>query len=328
MPVVLVTDHPAPDTAIEARMLAAIGAEIRVAPTGAEDELVGMAGDAVAILTCFKHVTPAVVRAAPKLQVIGRYGVGVDNISVSTATERGIPVTNVPVYCVDEVAEHALALILTLARGTALYDASVRDGAWDLAVGIPLHRIAGRTLGIVGFGHIGRALATRARSLGLALLVNDRSATAADVEPFGAELADLDDLLSRSDIVSLHVPLTPDTQGLIDAARLGLMRPGAFLVNCARGAVVDLDALAEALSANRIAGAGLDVFVPERLPFEHPLVGLRNVVLTPHVAFYSEESIAELQARATQNVIDVLSGVTPEHIVNRADLASTGMPRG
>ena len=233
-----------------------------------------------------------------------------------------------PVYCVDEVAEHALALILTLARGTALYDASVRDGAWDLAVGMPLHRIAGSTLGIVGFGHIGQALATRARSLGLALLVNDRSATEADVAPFGAELADLDDLLARSDFVSLHVPLTPETQALIDARRLALMRQNAVLVNCARGAVVDLDALADALAAGRIGGAGLDVFVPERLPFDHRLVGLRNVVLTPHVAFYSEESIAELQTRATQNVIDVLTGVTPEHIVNRADLASGAAPAG
>jgi D-3-phosphoglycerate dehydrogenase len=322
MSVVLVTDHPAPDTAIETRMLGSVGAVVRVAPTGAEDELVAMAPQADAILTCFKQVTPAVVRAAPKLRVIGRYGVGVDNIAVSTATELGIPVTNVPVYCVDEVAEHALALILTLARGTALYDASVRDGAWDLAVGMPLHRIAGSTLGIVGFGHIGQALATRARALGLTLLVNDRSATEADVASFGATLVGLDDLLAASDIVSIHLPLTPETNGLIDARRIALMRPTALLVNCARGAIVDLDALAEALAERRIAGAGLDVFVPERLPVDHPLVGLRNVALTPHVAFYSEESIAELQRRATQNVIDVLSGIRPEHIVNATELAS------
>jgi D-3-phosphoglycerate dehydrogenase len=322
MSVVLVTDHPAPDTAIEARMLESIGAVLRVAPTGAEDELVAMAADAVGILTCFRHVTPAVVRAAPGLRVIGRYGVGVDNIAVSTATELGIPVTNVPVYCVDEVAEHALALILTLARGTALYDASVRDGGWDLAVGMPLHRISGSTLGIVGFGHIGQALATRARALGLTLLVNDRSATIDEVEPFGATLVDLDELLAASDFVSLHVPLTPETNGLIDARRIALMRPNAFLVNCARGAIVDLDALARALAEGRIAGAGLDVFVPERLPVDHPLVGMRNVALTPHVAFYSEESIAELQRRATQNVIDVLTGGRPEHIVNAQELGS------
>ena len=204
------------------------------------------------LLTCFKHVTPAVVRAAPNLRVIGRYGVGVDNIAVSTASELGIPVTNVPVYCVDEVAEHALALILTLARGTALYDASVRDGAWDLSLGMPLHRIAGSTLGIVGFGHIGQAVATRARSFGLRLLVNDRSATQADVAPFGATLVGLDELIAASDIVSLHVPLTPETTGLIDARRIALMRPNAILINCARGAIVDLDALAEALAGRRI----------------------------------------------------------------------------
>ena len=224
MSVVLVTDHPAPDTVIETTMLETIGAVLRVAQTGAEDELVAMAADADAILTCFKHVTPAVVRAAPNLRVIGRYGVGVDNIAVSTASELGIPVTNVPVYCVDEVAEHALALILTLARGTALYDASVRDGAWDLSLGMPLHRIAGLTLGIIGFGHIGQAVAIRARSFGLRLLVNDRSATQADVAPFGATLIELDELIAASDIVSLHVPLTPETTGLIDARRI---RPDA-----------------------------------------------------------------------------------------------------
>jgi D-3-phosphoglycerate dehydrogenase len=317
---IVVTDHPAPTTDIEAAMLERIDGRLVVAPTGDEAELVRLAADADAILTCFKHVTPAVVRASPKLRVVGRYGVGVDNISVETATELRIPVTNVPVYCVDEVAEHALALMLTLARGTAAYDASVRAGDWDIRVAMPIHRVAGSVLGVVGFGHIGRAVASRARAFGLEVLVADWSSTADDAVEFGAEVVPLDDLLRRADVVSLHVPLTDATEQLIDARRLALMKPTALLINCARGAIVDLDALAEALARGRLGGAGIDVFVPERFPADHPLVGLPNTVLTPHTAFYSEESIADLQRLATQNVIDVLTGGTPGHIVNAAEL--------
>jgi D-3-phosphoglycerate dehydrogenase len=316
MHTVLVTDHPAPTTEIEGALLARIDARLVVAPTGAEAELLELAPAADAILTCFKHVTPAVVRAATNLRVIGRYGVGVDNIAVDVATERGIPVTNVPVYCVDEVAEHAIALMLTLARRTATYDASVRSGEWDIQAGMPMYRIAGATLGVVGFGHIGQAVAARGLGLGMRVIAADSFVPPETVEAAGVELVELDALLSASDAVSLHVPLNAETHHLVDAGRLATMKPTAVLINCARGAVVDLDALAEALLAGRIAGAGLDVFEPERLPVEHPLVGLRNTVLTPHVAFYSEQSIAELQRLATENVIDVLSGRSPVSVVN------------
>lgn len=316
MPIILVTDHPAPTTEIEARLVSEIGGKLRVATTGDEDELIALAADADAILTCFRQVTRAVVEAAPRLKVIGRYGVGVDNIAVDAASARGIPVTNVPVYCVEEVADHAMALLLTLARGTAVYDASVRAGEWNIAIGMPLRRVRGRLLGVVGFGHIGRAVVRRAKAFGMDVLVADRSASAADVAAHGAELTDLDDLLGRSDAVSLHVPLNDGTRHLLDARRLALMKPDAVLINCARGAVIDLGALADALLAGRLGGAGIDVFDPERLPIDHPLIGLRNTVLTPHVAFYSEESIAELQSRATQNVIDVLSDRVPADVVN------------
>jgi D-3-phosphoglycerate dehydrogenase len=320
VPIILVTDHPAPTTEIEARLVDEIGGELLVATTGDEPELVALAADADAILTCFRKVTPAVVAAAPKLRVIGRYGVGLDNIAVDDASARGVPVTNVPTYCVEEVADHAMALLLTLARGTAVYDASVRAGGWDIATGMPLHRIRGRTLGVVGFGHIGRQVVSRARAFGMDVLVSDRSATDDEVAAHGATLTDLDDLLGRSDAVSLHVPLDASTRHLLDRRRLALMRPGAVLINCARGAVVDLEALTAALRSGRLGGAGLDVFDPERLPADHPIIGLRNTVLTPHVAFYSEESIVELQTRATQNVIDVLSGRMPQHVANAAAL--------
>jgi D-3-phosphoglycerate dehydrogenase len=248
--------------------------------------------------------------------VISRYGVGVDNIAVDVATERGIPVTNVPVYCVDEVAEHAIALMLTLARRTATYDASVRAGEWRIEAGMPLRRIAGSVLGVVGFGHIGRAVVSRALGLGMRVLVCDHSSPMSEIQAAGAESTDLDSLLVASDAVTLHVPLTPATRRLLDGERLARMKPGAFLVNCARGAIVDLDALAAALADGRLAGAGIDVFDPERLPADHPLLALRNTVLTPHVAFYSEESIADLQRMATENVIAVLRGDQPSSVVN------------
>lgn len=305
---VLVTDHPAPTTDIEAAVLASIDARLVLAQTGTEEELLSLVPDADAILTCFKLVTPAVVRSGGRLRVIGRYGVGVDNIAVDVAHERGVVVTNVPVYCVDEVAEHAIALLMTLARRTTSYDASVRAGEWNIAVGMPIHRIAGSVLGVVGFGHIGKAVAQRGRALGMRMLVADTLARAEDVSAADADLVDLDELLSRSDAVSVHVPLTQETHHLFDARRLAMMKSSAFLINCARGAVIDLDALAAGLSDGRPAGAGLDVFEPERLPVDHPLIRMGNVVLTPHVAFYSEESIAELQRLASENVVAVLSG--------------------
>jgi D-3-phosphoglycerate dehydrogenase len=317
---VLVTDHPGPTTTVEELLLKAVGGRLVVATTGDEPELLSLVPDADAILTCFRPVSASVIRAGSNLRVIGRYGVGVDNIAVAAATERGIPVTNVPAYCVDEVAEHTIAMLLALARGITRYDAEVRAGAWEMAVAAPLRRVAGRTLGIVGFGLIGRAVAFRALGLRMHILVADRSARRDEVTAQGASLTDLEDLLRRSDVVTLHVPLTRDTHHLLDAGRIGLMRPGSVLINCARGAIVDLDSLAEALREGRLAGAGLDVFEPERLPIDHRLMTLKNTILTPHVAFYSEESITELQTKATQNVIAVLTGHRPTGFVNAKGL--------
>jgi D-3-phosphoglycerate dehydrogenase len=307
---VLVTDYTWANTDIEAAVLADVGAELVLAETGEEAELVELVAGCEGILTCFKHVTPAVVRAGEQLKVIGRYGIGTDNIAVDVATELGIPVTNVPEYCSDEVAEHVLALLFALIRGVPRYDAAVRGGDWSLATGLPTRRIAGMTLGIVGHGPIGRAVEQRARALGMDVLIHTRSGG-----------VPLPDLASGSDVVTLHVPATPETERLVDAAFLAAMKPTAYLINCARGAIVDQDALVAALREGRIAGAGLDVFVPEHLPAGHPLLALDNVVATPHTAFYSEESIADLARLAAQNVADVLAGRRPANIVNAEGLA-------
>ena len=302
---VLVTDYTWADTSVEAAVLAKVGARLVHAATGEEDELVELVGDCVGILTCFKRVTPAVLRAGTRLKVVGRYGIGTDNIAVDVATQLGIPVTNVHNYCSDEVAEHVLALLFSLVRGVPRYDRAVRAGDWSLSPGLPTRRIAGMTLGIVGHGPIGRAVEQRARALGMEVLVHTRSG--------GVPLAEL---AARSDVVSLHVPATPDTDRMIDAEFLRSMKPTAYLINCARGAVVDQDALVAALTRGTIAGAGLDVFVPEHLVADHPLLALDTVVATPHTAFYSEQSIAELARLAAENVAAVLTGRRPASVVN------------
>jgi D-3-phosphoglycerate dehydrogenase len=316
---VLVTDITWPDTAIERDVLAEVGAEVVLAPSGDEEVLAALARDADAILTCFAHVTPAVVAAAERLRVIGRYGVGTDNIAVDEATRRGIPVTNVPVYCTDEVAEHVLGMLLAMVRGLVPYDAAVRRGDWSLATGLPIRRVAGSTLGVIGFGAIGREVARRAHGLDMAVLAYDtdldRVRSVGGAEPVG-----LEELAARADAVTVHVPLHDGTRHLVDAAFLRAMKPTAYLLNAARGAIVDLDALAAALESGEIAGAGIDVFEPERLPAGHPLLRQERLLATPHTAFYSEQSMRDLARLAAENVAAVLAGRRPAAVVNAAAL--------
>jgi D-3-phosphoglycerate dehydrogenase len=313
---VLVTDYTWASTEPEAAVLATAGAELVIAETGEEDELVALVRDADAILTCFAKVTENVVRAGEGLQVIGRYGIGVDNIAVDEATRRGIPVTNVPVYCLDEVAEHALALVLAFSRSLHVYNQAVREGDWELGRGAPMYRVAGRTLGIVGFGKIGQALARKATGLGLRILAYAPRQAEVAVRAAGAIPVSLDELAREADYVSVHLPLDGKTRGLIGAELLRSMKPTAFVVNTARGGIVDQDALLRALREGWIAGAGIDVFEPERLPADHPLLAQPNLVATPHVAFYSEESVHDLEVLAAENVAAVLNGRRPAHLVN------------
>lgn len=319
MKTVLVTDHAWPSLEIEREVLAEAGAVIVAAETGAEAELVGLAGAADAIMTCWRPVTPAVLRAAPHCHIVARYGVGLDNIAVSEATELGMVVTNVPDFCVDEVADHALALILALARHIVPFSRQTRSGLWDNQAAGPMHRLRGRTLGVVGFGRVGMATAARAHAFGMRLVAYGPRLTpeTCAAAPFPvAWAASLEELLEAADVVSLHVPLTPETRALIGARELARMKSTSLLVNTCRGAVVDADALAGALRAGRIAGAGVDVLAQEPPDPADPLLGLDNVIVTPHAAFFSEESTAELQRRAAECVVAALRGEVPPSIVN------------
>ncbi|MEZ4668029.1 MAG: C-terminal binding protein [Anaerolineae bacterium] len=313
---VLVTDYTWPTTAVEAAVLAEVGADLLLAQRGDEAELLELVPQADAILTCFKKVSPEVVRAGSKLQVIGRYGIGVDNIAVEEATRLGIPVTNVPAYCLDEVAEHTLALLLACARNIAHYNSAVRSGDWALNSQRRLFRLHGRALGIIGFGKIGQTLAQRALGFGLRVLAYDPHVDEAVIRHNGCDMVGLDELLARADFVSLHTPLNPSTQHLMNAERLQRMKPTAFLINTARGGLVDHEALLQALREGWIAGAGLDVFEGEPLAADHPLLAQPNLIATPHTAFYSEESLVELQTKAAQNVAAILAGRRPAAVVN------------
>ena len=313
---VLVTDYTWSSTEPEALVLRKAGANLVEAETGEEEELIRLVAEADGILTCFTKVTAEVIEAGKKLQVIGRYGIGVDNIDIEAATCLGIPVTNVPAYCLDEVAEHAMAFLLACGRSICRYDSAIREGNWDLATGTPIYRIRGRTLGILGFGKIGQSLAEKASGFSLKIIAHDAFIDDETIRKGGAEPVSLDEVIARSDFLSIHTPLNPDTRHLINEGCLRKMKPEAFVLNAARGGIIDLHDLAVALKEGWIAGAAIDVFEPEHLPADHPLLEAPNLIASPHVAFYSEESVLDLQRLAAENVAAILSDRRPESVVN------------
>lgn len=310
---VLVTDYAWPDLAIETRILAECDAEVVAARDGSEATLTEYATDADAIMTCWAQVTEAVVLAAPRLQTIARYGIGLDNIAVAAATARGIPVSYVPDYCVEEVADHALALLLACTRNVAFFHHRTKSGEYPLKAGRPMRRLRGQVLGLVGLGRTARALAAKARGVGLEVIAWSRSG---DERNTGVPRVAFDELLARSDYVSLHLPMTASTARLIDAQALRKMKPTAFLINTARGGLVDHQALLSALEAGALAGAALDVFDPEPPDLAQPLFRDERVIATPHAAFLSVESLEELRTRTARQVADVFEGRRPENVVN------------
>lgn len=318
---VLVTDYAWPSLDIETEILQQVDAELVAARTGEEDEFISLAIDVDAILTCWKPVTSPVLDAAERCKVVSRYGIGLDNIAVDQATALGMIVTNVPDFCLDEVADHVMALLLACARRVAQFDRATSQGVWNLKAESNIPRLRGQTLGLLGFGNTARALVPRANGFGLKVLAyTPRLAAEGSTAniPEGVEIAtSLDALLQQSDYISIHVPLTDATRALIDSTALGQMKSSAYLINTSRGAVIDDDALLAALRDRRIAGAAIDVTNPEPPEPTHPLLVLDNVVATPHAAFFSQTAIKELQEKAARNVVRVLQGEVPQHTVNR-----------
>ncbi len=313
---VLITDYAWSSIEPEQEVLAKIGAELIVAEIGEEKELLSLAPTVDGILTCWKPVRKPVIDAAKKCQIIARYGIGLDNIDVETATENGVIVTNVPAYCVDEVSDHAIALLLTCARKISVYNEAIKTGTWDQNIGPQMYRLRGKTLGIIGFGHIAKAIISKAKAFGLNVTVYSPRTSPELIKRHGAENVSFQDLLKTADFVTIHAPLTTETQHMFSYDEFRAMKSTAFLINTARGGIVDTAALTASLQNGEIAGAGIDVLETEPPEIDEVLLTLDNVVITPHAAFVSDESILELEVTAATCVAQVLTGQLPESIVN------------
>jgi D-3-phosphoglycerate dehydrogenase len=308
-PTVLLTDYAWPDLAIEAALIESAGFRLvagpaKPAPTEVIDALASEHQPA-AIMTNWAPVSAAAIAASPPLRIVARLGVGLDNIAVDEATRRGIWVTNVPDYCIEEVSDHAVGMLLAWARGLIPFDRQVKSGRWDPA-SARLRRVRDLTCGIIGLGRTGGRTAEKLRGFGVRLLgYSRRDGTASEI----IEKTTLEDLLHRSDVVIVHLPLTRETRHLLDRERLALMKPGAFLINVSRGAVIDTSALIGALEGGGLCGAALDVLEDEpRVP---PGLLRPDVILTPHVAFSSDASLRDLRRKASEEVVRVLRGERP-----------------
>jgi len=303
----------------ETEVLSAIGAEMVFDRSDDEDRLAALAVDVDAILVNLAPITRKVLGATTRCKCVSRYGVGYDNVDVDACTEKGICVTNVPGYCEEDVSDHAFALFMDCVRKISRKDRLVRQGQWDLAGIQPVHRICGRTFGLVGFGRIARALHRKLSGFNLArVLTCDPFMPEDVVQAAGAELVDLDTVCRESDYISLHAPNVPETRGMIGAAQLDMMKNNAILVNTSRGPLIDESALIDALKTGKIACAGLDVFISEPLAADSELRALENVTVTDHAGWYSEESIVQLKRDAARNVALVLQGQPPIACVNPA----------
>jgi D-3-phosphoglycerate dehydrogenase len=311
---VLITDAEYTSLDIEAEVVAAAGHELLTAQCRTAEDVVAAAQDVDALIAQYAPITAEVLAALPRLRIVSRYGVGVDAVDLEAARARGVWVCNVPDYGTVEVALHAVAMLLALLRNLAGHDREVRAGRWDYHLGGELHRPSDLTLGVVGLGRIGRMTMERAGPWFGGCVGHDLHLPDA-AWPAGVERVALEELFARSHAVTLHLPLTDGTRGLVGAELLGRMVQGSYLVNTARGGLVDIDAVLEALTSGRLGGVALDVLPEEPPPPDHPLRTHSRALFTPHVAWYSEEAEAELRRKAAQNVVDWARTGRPTYVV-------------
>lgn len=308
-----------PSCGLDAEIIRQAGGTLRCVAASSQEELLRMAQPAEVLVINHVPITRELLGGLPRLKGVVRTGIGVDTVDLEAASDFGVVVANVPDFCRDEVAEHALGLILAVARKIALADRLVRGGAWYEGVStelLPLRRLSGQTLGLIGLGRIGQTVARKAQGLGLKVIGYDPQVGPA-AEAAGIRWLAFDDVLRQADIVSLHVPGTPGTRHLINERTLALMKPGAILINTARGQVVDEAALHAALAAGRLAGAGLDVLEQEPPRVPHPLFQFENVVFTCHYASCSVEAYARLCREISEQAAEILRGEFPRYLVNQ-----------
>src|SRR5580692_5046682 len=307
-PTIAITDSVFPSLDPAKKALARLDPEYRMAKSSSADDILAVARDADAILVTYAKLPGELLRQLTRCKAIGRFGLGVDNIDLPAAKECGIAVNYVPDYCLREVSDHAMALLLALARKVTFSNKLVQSGRWEVPPIVPLRRLEGQVLGLVGFGNIPRTLAPNAKAFGLRVITYDPYVVTEALAATGVESVGFDDLLARSDFISVHAPLQPATRGLMNAKTFAKMKRGAFLINTARGPLVDEPALIAALDSGHLGGAALDVVTTEPLAKDSALIGRDNVILTPHTAFYSVEALEELQTKCASDVARVLSG--------------------
>ncbi|MEI9478273.1 MAG: C-terminal binding protein [Deltaproteobacteria bacterium] len=310
---VVITDCDHGSIKEEKEEFARIGAELILAQVQEEGDLIRSCREADGLINQYAILSRKVLENLPKCKVVSRYGVGVDSVDLKAATDLGMIVANVPDYCMDEVADQAVSMILALIRKTVFFDKQVKAGLWDFRSGIPIHRIRGKTLGLIGCGKIGLEVARRISGFGVKVIAFDPYI---EKGPGGIELKDFDSVLKESDVISVHCPLNNSTRHLIGQREFRKMEKRPIVVNTSRGPIIDEEALIRALEENLISGAGLDVLEKEPPGPEHPLLNRGNVVLSPHISFYSEEAISELKRRTARNVVDVLTAKWPGSVVN------------
>ena len=314
---IVVTDYTFADLAMEQVVLAGSGCELIGYHCKSTAELIAAVAQADAVITQFARVDVQVIGAMSKARAIVRYGIGVDNVDLDAARARAVPVCNIPDYCIDEVADHTLAFILGLTRQVVTHTTDIRAGNWRLAAPMPAMRVLReQTVGIIGFGRIGREVVQRLLAFKCQVLVHDPVVDASEITSAGATAASLDEILARSDVLTLHCPSTPATRQLVSAANLAKMKSGAMLVNLARGDLVDTGALVAALQNGQLSAAALDVFNPEPLPADHPLRSLGNVIVAPHIASASPTAVRKLREGAARRALAAVSGELPPNVVN------------
>lgn len=299
--------------------LTGLDVEFAIRPASTEAELIEAAAAADAVITVTEPFTAAVISALSHCQVIARLGIGVDSVDVDAATASAVWVTNVPDANYLEVSTHALSMALALSRRLPLLDRSVKSGEWNLLAGGMMRRPSDQLFGVIGFGRIGRRVAVMAQAIGYTVWAYDPNIPTSAVEAAGFRSATLDEIVAGSDILSLQVPLLPATAGMFGADRIGDMKPGSILINVSRGGLVDESAVADAVRAGHLSGAGLDVFSTEPLEPSSPLRGLDRVLLSPHAAHLSAESLAETTLKAFGQVAQVLRGERPSFAVNSVE---------
>ena len=307
-PVIAVTDSVFPSLDPAKQALAHLNPTYRMSKSVNADDIVEVAKDADAVLVTYAKLTSEVLVQLTRCKAIGRFGLGVDNIDLVTAKEKGIAVNYVPDYCIREVSDHAMALLLALIRKIPFSNNLVQSGRWEMPAVVPIRRIEGTVLGLVGFGHIPRVLAPKAQAFGMKVIAYDPFAQPEAFKKAGVEGVDFDALLQMSDYVSLHAPLLPVTRGMMNAEAFAKLKKGAYIINTARGPLIDEQALVTALESGQVGGAGLDVVAVEPLAKDSPLLGRDNVIISPHTAFYSIEALDELQTKCATDVARVLSG--------------------